>query len=97
MTVRELQDKILKLKKETNTVILAHSYQAREIVEIADFTGDSYKLSVDAKNADADNILFCGVHFMAETAKMLAPQKRVFLANKDAGCPMAEQMDRELI
>ena len=97
MTVRELQDKILKLKKETNTVILAHSYQAREIVEIADFTGDSYKLSVGAKNADADNILFCGVHFMAETAKMLAPQKRVFLANKDAGCPMAEQMDRELI
>lgn len=82
MTVRELQDKILKLKKETNTVILAHSYQAREIVEIADFTGDSYKLSVDAKNADADNILFCGVHFMAETAKMLAPQKRVFLCKQ---------------
>ena len=97
MTVRELQDKILKLKKETNTAILAHSYQAREIVEIADFTGDSYKLSVDAKNAQADNILFCGVHFMAETAKMLSPQKRVFLANRDAGCPMAEQMDKELI
>lgn len=97
MTVRELQDMILKLKKETNTAILAHSYQAREIVEIADFTGDSYKLSVDAMNIDADNILFCGVHFMAETAKMLSPQKRVFLANKDAGCPMAEQMDKELI
>lgn len=97
MTVRELQDMILKLKKETNTAILAHSYQAREIVEIADFTGDSYKLSVDAMNVDADNILFCGVHFMAETAKMLSPQKRVFLANKDAGCPMAEQMDKELI
>lgn len=97
MTVRELQDKILKLKKETNTAILAHSYQAREIVEIADFTGDSYKLSVDAKNAQADNILFCGVHFMAETAKMLSPQKRVFLANRNAGCPMAEQMDKELI
>lgn len=97
MTVRELQDKILKLKKETNTAILAHSYQAREIVEIADFTGDSYKLSVDAAGTDADNILFCGVHFMAETAKMLAPEKRVFLANKDAGCPMAEQMDRDMI
>jgi len=97
MTVRELQDMILKLKKETNTAILAHSYQAREIVEIADFTGDSYKLSVDAMNIDAENILFCGVHFMAETAKMLSPQKRVFLANKDAGCPMAEQMDKELI
>lgn len=97
MKLHELQEKILKLKKETNTVILAHSYQAREIVEIADFTGDSYKLSVDAKGVDADNILFCGVHFMAETAKMLAPQKRVFLANKNAGCPMAEQMDAEMI
>lgn len=97
MTVRELQDKILKLKKETNTAILAHSYQAREIVEIADYTGDSYKLSVDASKTDADNILFCGVHFMAETAKMLSPEKRVFLANKNAGCPMAEQMDKDLI
>ncbi|MBR2283167.1 MAG: quinolinate synthase NadA [Ruminococcus sp.] len=97
MTVHELQEKILKLKKETNTAILAHSYQAREIVEIADYTGDSYKLSVDASKTEADNILFCGVHFMAETAKMLSPQKRVFLANRDAGCPMAEQMDKELI
>ena len=97
MTVHELQEKIIKLKKETNTAILAHSYQAREIVEIADFTGDSYKLSLDAAKTEADNILFCGVHFMAETAKMLSPQKRVFLANKDAGCPMAEQMDKEMI
>lgn len=97
MTVRELQEKILKLKKDTNTAILAHSYQAREIVEIADYTGDSYKLSVDAAKTDAENILFCGVHFMAETAKMLSPEKRVFLANKDAGCPMAEQMDRDMI
>lgn len=97
MKLRQLQDEILKLKKETNTVILAHSYQAREIVEIADFTGDSYKLSVDAKGVEADNILFCGVHFMAETAKMLAPNKRVFLANRNAGCPMAEQMDTEMI
>ncbi len=97
MTVREMQDTILKLKKETNTAILAHSYQAREIVEIADFTGDSYKLSVDATKTDADNIVFCGVHFMAETAKMLSPQKRVFLANKNAGCPMAEQMDKDMI
>lgn len=97
MNVRELQDAVLKLKKETNTAILAHSYQAREIVEIADFTGDSYKLSVDATKTDADNILFCGVHFMAETAKMLSPQKRVYLANKNAGCLMAEQMDAEMI
>ena len=97
MTVYELQQEILRLKKETNTAILAHSYQAREICEIADFTGDSYKLSVDAKNVEADNILFCGVHFMAETAKMLSPQKRVFLSNKNAGCPMAEQMNAEMI
>ena len=97
MRIHELQEEILRLKKETNTAILAHSYQAREIVEIADFTGDSYKLSVDAKSTDAENILFCGVHFMAETAKMLSPQKRVYLANKNAGCPMAEQMDADII
>lgn len=97
MKMQELQAEILRLKKETNTAILAHSYQAREIVEIADFTGDSYKLSVDAKGVESDNILFCGVHFMAETAKMLSPEKRVFLANSGAGCPMAEQMDADMI
>ena len=97
MTVRELQDKIIKLKNETNTAILAHCYQAREICEIADLVGDSYKLSVDAKSVSQENILFCGVHFMAETAKMLSPQKHVYLSNKHAGCPMAEQMDKELI
>ncbi len=97
MKMHELQEEIIRLKKETNTAILAHSYQAREIVEIADFTGDSYKLSVDAMNIEADNIIFCGVHFMAETAKMLSPQKRVFMPCKDAGCPMAEQMDADII
>ncbi|MCR4640317.1 quinolinate synthase NadA [Ruminococcus sp.] len=97
MTVHELQDKIIQLKKETNTAILAHCYQAREICEIADLVGDSYKLSVDAKSVSQENILFCGVHFMAETAKMLSPQKHVYLSNKHAGCPMAEQMDKDLI
>ncbi|MGN0579452.1 MAG: quinolinate synthase NadA [Ruminococcus sp.] len=97
MTINEMQNEILRLKKETDTVILAHSYQGREIIEIADCTGDSYKLSVDATRIDAQNVLFCGVHFMAETAKMLSPQKRVYLANGDAGCPMAEQMDAEMI
>jgi len=97
MNIKDIQTEIIKLKKETNTVILAHSYQGREIIEIADFTGDSYKLSVDAKGVDVDNILFCGVHFMAETAKMLSPDKRVFLANSLAGCPMAEQMEAEFI
>ena len=97
MNIKDIQTEIIKLKKETNTAILAHSYQGREIIEIADFTGDSYKLSVDAKGVDAENILFCGVHFMAETAKMLSPDKRVFLANSLAGCPMAEQMEAEFI
>jgi len=97
MTVRELQDNIIKLKKQTNTAVLAHCYQAREICEIADFVGDSYKLSVDAKGVSEENIIFCGVHFMAETAKMLSPQKRVYLSSKHAGCPMAEQMDRDMI
>lgn len=97
MNVREMQEAIIRLKKETGTAILAHSYQAREITEIADYTGDSYKLSVDAKGIDNENILFCGVRFMAETAKILSPQKHVYLANPKAGCPMAEQMDKELI
>lgn len=97
MNVREMQNEIIRLKKETGTAVLAHSYQAREITEIADYTGDSYKLSVDAKGIDNENILFCGVHFMAETAKILSPKKHVYLANPKAGCPMAEQMDKELI
>ena len=97
MNICEMQEAILRLKKETGTAILAHSYQAREITEIADYTGDSYKLSVDAKSANSENILFCGVHFMAETAKILSPQKHVYLANPEAGCPMAEQMDKEMI
>lgn len=97
MNVREMQEAILRLKKETGTAILAHSYQAREITEIADYIGDSYKLSVDAKGVECENILFCGVHFMAETAKILSPQKHVYLANPQAGCPMAEQMDKDMI
>lgn len=95
--IKDIQQEILRLKEEKDICILAHSYQAREIVEIADFTGDSYKLSVDASNVHSKNILFCGVHFMAETAKMLSPDKHVFLANPLAGCPMAEQMEPEMI
>ena len=95
--IRDIQDEILRLKKEHDIFILAHSYQAAEIVEIADITGDSYKLSVEAAKVSNANILMCGVHFMAETAKMLSPDKRVFLANGGAGCPMAEQMEPEMI
>ncbi|MDE7439548.1 MAG: quinolinate synthase NadA, partial [Clostridia bacterium] len=90
-------DKILKLKKQTDTCILAHSYMSEEICEIADFVGDSYALSVKAKSAPQKNIIMCGVRFMAETVKILSPEKRVMLANSQAGCPMAEQMEREVI
>lgn len=91
MTVYELQQKILKLKKEKDAAILAHSYVAKEITEVADVVGDSFALSRKATEIDSKNIILCGVHFMAETAKMLNPEKRVFLANELAGCPMAEQ------
>ncbi|MCH5315179.1 MAG: quinolinate synthase NadA [Eubacterium sp.] len=97
MNVSEIQNQILKLKKENDIYILAHSYQAREITEIADFVGDSYALSVKAATVDAKTVLMCGVRFMAETVKILSPQKKVILASPDAGCPMAEQMDKELI
>ena len=97
MTIAEMQNEILKLKKEKDICILAHSYQAREILEVADFTGDSYKLSVDASKAVNKNIIMSGVRFMAETCKILSPEKRVFMPNPHAGCDMADQMDRELI
>ena len=97
MNIAQLQQEILRLKKEKDVCILAHSYQAREICEIADFTGDSYKLSVDASKADNQNILMCGVRFMAETCKILSPEKTVVLASPIAGCAMADQMDKALI
>ena len=97
MNVSELQQKILELKKQKDVCILAHSYQAREICEIADYTGDSYKLSVDASKVSNKNILMCGVRFMAETCKILSPEKTVMLAQPIAGCAMADQMDKALI
>ena len=95
--IREIQDEILRLKKEQDVCILAHSYQAREIAEFADFVGDSYQLSVKATTAPQKTVIMCGVRFMAETVKILSPEKTVYLANPIAGCPMAEQMDRDLI
>lgn len=95
--IHDIQQEILRLKKEKDICILAHSYQAREIIEIADFTGDSYQLSVKAKEAPHNIVIMCGVRFMAETVKLLSPNKTVLLANPIAGCPMAEQMDKELI
>ena len=95
MTTRELQDEILRLKKEKDICILAHAYQNHEILEVADYTGDSYGLSQQAAKAPQKNVLMCGVRFMAETVKILSPEKTVYLSNSGAGCPMAEQLDVE--
>ena len=97
MTIAEIQKEIIRLKKEKDICILAHSYQAREILEVADFTGDSYKLSVDASKAANKNIVMSGVRFMAETCKILSPEKHIYLPNPGAGCSMADQMDKQLI
>lgn len=97
MTVRELQDEIIRLKKEKNICILAHAYQRQDIWEVADYIGDSFGLSKQATQTDADTVIMCGVRFMAETVKMLSPQKTVLLANAAAGCPMADQMDSDII
>jgi len=96
-TVADMQAEILFLKKETDTCILAHSYQAREILEIADVHGDSFALSRAALGRPERNMLLCGVRFMAEGVKLLAPEKTVRLCSPGAGCPMAEQMDRAFI
>lgn len=95
--LKDVQQKIIDLKKRNDVCILAHSYMSEEICEVADFTGDSYALSVKAKTAPQGTIVMCGVRFMAETVKMLSPGKKVLLANPAAGCPMAEQMDRDVI
>ena len=95
MTIREMQDEILRLKKQLDVCILAHAYQSREIIEIADFMGDSFGLSEQAAKAPQQTVIMCGVRFMAETVKILSPDKRVLLASEGAGCPMAEQFSKE--
>ena len=95
--IKDIQQKILTLKKEKDICILAHSYQAHEILEVADFTGDSYALSVKAAQTENKTVIMCGVRFMAETVKILSPEKKVILATPEAGCEMADMMDKAYI
>ncbi len=97
MAIKDVQEQIIKLKKEKDICILAHCYQSPEILEVADFTGDSFALSVEASKVENKTVIMCGVRFMAETCKILSPEKTVILSNPDAGCPMAEMIEPELL
>src|SRR5210317_1546234 len=91
----DLREEILRLKKERNAVILAHNYQTGDIQDLADYVGDSLGLAYKARETGADVIAFCGVHFMAETAKIVNPAKTVVLPDKDAGCSLEESCPAE--
>lgn len=92
MSPNDLTDRLAELKKKRNAVVLAHNYQIAEVQDAADYVGDSLGLSRLAANTDADVILFCGVHFMAETAAILSPRKKVVVPDINAGCPMANMV-----
>src|SRR5215475_8712301 len=89
----EFRDQILSLKREKNAVILSHNYQLPEVQEVADFVGDSLALSRNAAKTSADIIVFCGVHFMAETASIISPEKQVLIPDLDAGCSLADSIN----
>ncbi|MBQ4301058.1 MAG: quinolinate synthase NadA, partial [Lachnospiraceae bacterium] len=95
MNIREMQDEIIRLKKENDVCILAHAYTSHDVWEVADYVGDSFGLSQQAAKASNKTIIMCGVRFMAETVKILSPDKKVLLAAPEAGCPMADQIDAD--
>lgn len=97
MSIQDIQQEIIRLKQEHDICILAHCYQTPDILEVADFTGDSFALSVAASKVESKTVVMCGVRFMAETCKILSPEKTVILSNPTAGCPMAEMLDKTLI
>ncbi len=97
MTTYEMQQEILRLKKEQGVCLLAHAYVRHDIWEVSDFVGDSFGLGQQAAKATEQTLLLCGVRFMAETVKILSPQKRVLLADPSAGCPMADQLTPEKV
>ncbi len=97
MDKKELAAEVQRLKKEKNAVILAHNYQIGEVQDVADYVGDSFGLAQKAAESDAGVIIFCGVHFMAESAKILAPEKKVILPVKEAGCPLADMAEVEAV
>ncbi|MCZ7588397.1 MAG: quinolinate synthase NadA [Gaiella sp.] len=94
-TISRMQDEVRALARERDAVILAHNYQVPEVQEVADYVGDSLGLSRQAAAADADAIVFCGVHFMAETASILCPGKTVLIPDLDAGCSLAASIDAD--
>ncbi len=95
--IKDIQEEILRLKKEKDICILAHCYQSDDIIEVADFTGDSFGLARKAAASSHKNVIMCGVRFMAETVKILAPEKNVYIPVGEAGCPMAEQLDMAML
>ena len=97
MAADDIKQQIRQLLVERNAVLLAHNYMRDEVQEIADITGDSLALSMEAAKTDADVIVFCGVHFMAESAAILSPDKQVLLPRPDAGCPMADMVTVEAL